>query len=100
MPRPYKIPLGTVGVTLMCIPPSALLCVVLAIASLKVMIVSITAVVIGFLFYPGLGYLKKKNWMRFSSSPSLPENLDQRDVAAYANQHVEGAAELLLGYVE
>lgn len=100
MPRPYKVPLGTVGVTLMCIPPSALLCVVLAIASLKVMIVSITAVVIGFLFYPGLGYLKKKNWMRFSSSPCLPETLDQREVVSYANQNVDGAAELLLGHGE
>lgn len=100
MPRPYKIPLGTVGVTLMCIPPSVLLCVVLAIASLKVMIVSITAVVIGFLFYPGLEYLKNKNWMRFSSSSSLPENIERRGVAACADQNVDGASEHLLGHGE
>lgn len=100
MPRPYKIPLGTVGVTLMCIPPSVLLCVVLAIASLKVMIVSITAVVIGFLFYPGLEYLKNKNWMRFSSSSSLPENIERRGVAACADQYVDGASEHLLGHGE
>lgn len=100
MPRPYKIPLGTVGVTLMCIPPSALLCVVLAIASLKVMIVSITAVLIGFLFYPGLEYLKNKNWMRFSSSPSHPENIERRCVAACADQNVDGASEHLLGHGE
>lgn len=100
MPRPYKIPLGTVGVILMCIPPSALLCVVLAIASLKVMIVSITAVLIGFLFYPGLEYLKNKNWMRFSSSPSLPENIERRCVAACADQNVDGASEHLLGHGE
>lgn len=100
MPRPFKIPLGTVGVTLMCIPPSALLCVVLAIASLKVMIVSITAVLIGFLFYPGLEYLKNKNWMRFSSSPSRPENIERRCVAACADQNVDGASEHLLGHGE
>lgn len=100
MPRPYKIPLGTVGVTLMCIPPSALLCVVLAIASLKVMIVSITAVLIGFLFYPGLEYLKNKNWMRFSSSPSHPENIERRCVAACADQNVDGASEHLLRHGE
>lgn len=100
MPRPYKIPLGTVGVTLMCIPPSVLLCVVLAIASLKVMIVSITAVVIGFLFYPGLEYLKNKNWMRFSIIPSLPDNLEQRGVTACADQNVDGASEHLLGHGE
>lgn len=100
MPRPFKIPLGTVGVTLMCIPPSALLCVVLAIASLKVMIVSITAVLIGFLFYPGLEYLKNKNWMRFSSSPSHPENIERRCVAACADQNVDGASEHLLRHGE
>uniref|UniRef100_A0A0D6R609 Amino acid permease/ SLC12A domain-containing protein n=1 Tax=Araucaria cunninghamii TaxID=56994 RepID=A0A0D6R609_ARACU len=76
MPRPYKIPLGTVGATLMCIPPAVLLCLVLVVASLKVMLVSIGAIIIGFLLYPALGYLKKKNWMRFSVSMELDPNGD------------------------
>ncbi|GLJ26660.1 hypothetical protein SUGI_0518590 [Cryptomeria japonica] len=76
MPRPYKIPLGTVGIVLMCIPPSALLCTVLLVASLKVMVVSITAIIIGFLLYPGIESLKKRGWMRFSTTRALSANGD------------------------
>ncbi|KAK8479161.1 hypothetical protein V6N13_133232 [Hibiscus sabdariffa] len=52
--RPYKIPLGTVGSILMCIPPTILICVVLALSSLKVAVISLIAVLIGLIMQPGL----------------------------------------------
>lgn len=70
--RPYKIPLGTVGVILMCIPPTILICVVLALASAKVMIVSLIAVAIGLVMHPALAYCDKKRWLKFSVSNNLP----------------------------
>ncbi|WOK99056.1 putative polyamine transporter [Canna indica] len=73
VPRPYKIPLGTVGCTLMLVPPTLLIIVVLALSSLKVALVSFGAVVVGLVMQPGLKYVEKKGWLRFSVSPDLPE---------------------------
>ncbi|XP_042506120.1 probable polyamine transporter At1g31830 isoform X1 [Macadamia integrifolia] len=71
--RPFKIPVGTVGAILICIPPTALICVVLALASLKVMVVSLAAVVIGLVMQPGLKYIEKKKLVKFSESSDLPD---------------------------
>lgn len=71
--RPYKIPVGTVGSILMCIPPTVLICVVLALASLKVMVVSLIAVAFGLILQPCLTYTDKKKWLRFSISSNLPD---------------------------
>ncbi|KAB5561488.1 hypothetical protein DKX38_006445 [Salix brachista] len=70
-PRPYKIPVGTVGAILICIPPTLLILVVLALASLKVMAISSVAVIIGLIMQPCLGYAEKKRWFRFSKSSDL-----------------------------
>lgn len=72
-PRPYKIPLGTVGATLMCIPPTILICIVLALSSLKVFVVSIGAIAIGFMINPLLKHVEKKGWLKFSTSNELPD---------------------------
>ncbi|OWM80446.1 probable polyamine transporter At1g31830 isoform X2 [Punica granatum] len=71
--RPYKIPIGTVGSILMCIPPTVLLLVVVALASHKVMALSLLAVVVGLVLEPCLRYTEKKHWVRFSISSDLPE---------------------------
>ncbi|KAJ4952787.1 hypothetical protein NE237_029619 [Protea cynaroides] len=71
--RPFKIPVGTVGAILMCIPPTALICVVLALASLKVMGVSLAAVLVGLVMQPGLKYIEKKKLVKFSVSSDLPD---------------------------
>ncbi|CAK7329450.1 unnamed protein product [Dovyalis caffra] len=70
-PRPYKIPVGTVGAILMCIPPTLLILVVLALASLKVMAISFIAVIIGLIMQPCLKYAEKKRWLRFSKNSNL-----------------------------
>lgn len=71
--RPYRIPLGTTGAILMLIPPTILICVVLALASFRVLVVSIGAMLIGFVLEPCLKYVEKKRWVRFSISSELPD---------------------------
>ncbi|KAK6159605.1 hypothetical protein DH2020_006919 [Rehmannia glutinosa] len=65
--RPYKVPLGTTGAIVMCIPPTLLILVVLVLASLKVMVVSLFAILIGLALQPCLKYSEKKRWLRFSN---------------------------------
>ncbi|XP_008460416.2 probable polyamine transporter At1g31830 isoform X1 [Cucumis melo] len=85
--RPYKIPVGTAGSILMCIPPTILICIVLALSTVKVMIVSLAAVAIGLLLQPGLKYVEKKRWLKFSVSADLPDlhfaNRDRPDTLVY-----------------
>ncbi|KDP33289.1 hypothetical protein JCGZ_13076 [Jatropha curcas] len=69
--RPYKIPVGTVGAILICIPPTLLILVVLALASLKVIAISIIAVVLGLVMQPCLTYAESKRWFRFSYNSDL-----------------------------
>ena len=71
--RPYKIPVGTIGAILMCIPPTILICIVLALSTLKVFLVSIGAVVIGLVMQPCLKYVERKRWIKFSVNSDLPD---------------------------
>ncbi|XP_077235543.1 putative polyamine transporter At1g31830 isoform X2 [Tasmannia lanceolata] len=71
--RPYKIPVGTAGAILLCMPPTVLICVVLALASFKVMVISLLAVLIGLVMQPFLKYIEKKRWVRFSINSDLPD---------------------------
>lgn len=71
--RPFKIPLGTVGSVLMCIPPTVLLLLVVVLASRKVMALSLFAVAVGLVLEPCLRYIEKTRSLRFSISPNLPE---------------------------
>ncbi|KAL9370639.1 hypothetical protein Peur_035779 [Populus x canadensis] len=71
-PRPYKIPVGTVGAILICIPPTLIILVVLALASLKAMAISIIVVIIGLIMQPCLDHAKNKSSkMRMRCYPSL-----------------------------
>jgi len=79
--RPYKIPLGTIGAVLMIIPPALLIVVVMALASFKVMAVSIMAMIVGFVLQPCLVYVEKKRWLRFSISGDLPDLPDSQEAA-------------------
>ncbi|XP_051138403.1 probable polyamine transporter At1g31830 isoform X2 [Andrographis paniculata] len=64
--RSYKVPLGTAGIILMCIPPTILILVVLALASFKVMAISLVAIFVGLVLEPCLKYSEEKRWFRFS----------------------------------
>ncbi|MQL75685.1 hypothetical protein Taro_008058 [Colocasia esculenta] len=85
-PRPYRIPLGTSGCILMLIPPTILICVVLLLSSVKVMIVSVVALLIGFILQPCLKHVEKRRWVRFSVSSDLPDLIaDEHGNAAEAS---------------
>ncbi|XP_004290748.1 PREDICTED: probable polyamine transporter At1g31830 isoform X1 [Fragaria vesca subsp. vesca] len=73
LPRPYKIPFGNIGAILICIPPTVLILVVLALASLKIMAISIAAAVVGLVLQPCVEYMKKKRWYDFSGSFDNPD---------------------------
>lgn len=70
--RPYRVPLGTVGVVLMLLPASGLLLLVMFIASWKTVIFSATISAVGFLAYPALQHAKAKRWLQFSESKMIP----------------------------
>ncbi|KAF7063104.1 hypothetical protein CFC21_069634 [Triticum aestivum] len=80
--RPFRIPLGTVGSVLMIVPPTILIVVVMALASFKVMAVSVLAVLVGFALQPALVYMEKKRWLRFSVREDLPDLLESSSGAA------------------
>ncbi|ESQ33643.1 hypothetical protein EUTSA_v10007456mg [Eutrema salsugineum] len=71
--RPYKIPIGTVGSILMCVPPTILIFAVAALSSLKVAAVSFVMLIIGFLMHPCLNHMDRKRWLKFSISSDLPD---------------------------
>lgn len=75
--RPYKIPGGTVGAVLMCIPPTILIGVVLYFSTLKVLVISLIAVAIGLVMQPCLKYAEKKRWMKFSQNSELTDINDE-----------------------
>lgn len=70
--RSYKIPLGTVGCVVMCIPPVVLICMMLALATPKVIVFSLIAVMIGHLLQYCLQWAERKNWLKFCVSSHLP----------------------------
>ncbi|XP_073045752.1 probable polyamine transporter At1g31830 isoform X2 [Primulina eburnea] len=71
--RPYKIPVGTLGAVLLCIPPTLLILTVLCLASFKVMTLSLIAFAVGLVLQPCLKYSERKQWFRFSISSDLPD---------------------------
>lgn len=69
--RPYRIPLGVTGVTIMCVAPSILVIVVMCIASARTVKFSIVIAVIGAAIHPALEYVKAKEWCKFSVCPDM-----------------------------
>lgn len=66
--RPYRVPLRTLGATMLCLPPTLLLVLVMCLASTKTIIVSGTVMVVGFLIYPAIINAKDRQWLRFNDT--------------------------------
>jgi len=69
--RPYKVLVRKTGAILMCVLPTLLIFVVLALSSFKVFIVSFSTVIIGLVLRPCLKYMEQRRWLRFSVNPNL-----------------------------
>jgi hypothetical protein len=73
--RPYKVPLQTFGVIMLCLPPALMLVLVMCLASVKTFLVSGAVIIMGFLLYPILVHAKDRKWVQFDAEqPPLPLN--------------------------
>ncbi|XP_054792994.1 probable polyamine transporter At1g31830 isoform X1 [Prosopis cineraria] len=83
--RPYKIPGGTTGAILLCIPPTITIGIVLVLSSLKILVISLIAVFIGLVLQPFLKLAEKNGWLRFSMNSELPDFDDQENSHSLMN---------------
>lgn len=88
--RPYKVPLQTFGVTMLCLPPAVLLVLVMCLASLRTFIVSGGVITVGFLFYPALVHAKHRKWTQFNiEQPTAPSDTCQESNSAMSEMYPE-----------
>ncbi|XP_078440163.1 polyamine transporter PUT1-like isoform X2 [Wolffia australiana] len=67
----FRVPLGTGGCVAMLAPPTALIGVVLALSTFKVLAVSLVAVGVGLLLHPLLELARNRRWLRFLPASDL-----------------------------
>jgi amino acid transporter len=98
--RPYRVPLQTFGVMMLCLPPSLMLVLVMCLASVKTFIVSGAVIVTGFLLYPTLVHAKDRKWARFDAEqPPLSPNktpVEGHSGVSQLHQEVQDEAIVLL----
>ncbi|TVU03819.1 hypothetical protein EJB05_50628, partial [Eragrostis curvula] len=89
LPRPYRIPVGTAGAAVMCVPPVALITIVMCLASARTVVVSAAVAVAGVAFYYGVEHAKRREWVEFlapvpqtDSLQGSTEAVDVEDVRA------------------
>lgn len=70
--RPYRVPLNTFGVSMLCLPPSLLVILVMVLAAPKTFLISGVIIVLGFCLYPFLTLVKEKQWARFIPEETRP----------------------------
>lgn len=96
--RPYRVPLQTFGVTMLCFPPAALLVLVMCLASAKTFLISGIIIAVGFLLYPTLLQAKNRRWVKFISEQpeaTLPD-VEDRLVEPQPQEDVPNEAEVRL----
>lgn len=93
--RPYKVPLQTFGVTMLCFLPALLLVFVMYLASATTFIVSGIVIIIGILMYPVLVHAKDRKWTQFDDIEQLVVPLDNLDTPRL-NQEVSDEASVSL----
>ena len=73
LPRPYRIPVGTAGAAVMCVPPVVLITTVMCLASAWTVIVNAVVVAAGVALYYGVEHAKRRAWVEFMAPvPSPP----------------------------
>ncbi|VAI28017.1 unnamed protein product [Triticum turgidum subsp. durum] len=65
LPRPYRIPLGSVGAAVMCVPPVLLIGTVMCLASATTIVVNIIVLAVGVAMYFGVERLKRSGLVEF-----------------------------------
>ncbi|KAJ0076869.1 hypothetical protein Patl1_35652 [Pistacia atlantica] len=91
--RPYKVPLQTFGVTMLCLPPAVLLILVMCLASIRTFMVSGAVIVLGFFLYPTLVHAKDRNWARFDAEQPVAPSFANPEGSSVVSQLYPGADE-------
>ncbi|GJP82727.1 hypothetical protein CLOP_g12972 [Closterium sp. NIES-67] len=91
--RPYRIPVDTMGAALLCLPPSLLLILVMALASRQTVIASSIMASVGLLLYPLLMWAKHHGVLKFTQDPGLPDvALMEEEEGKEGEEGFDGAA--------
>lgn len=95
--RPYKIPLGTFGATMLCLPPAVLLVFVMCLASLRTLMISGLIIFVGLLLYPCLVQAKNRKWTQFDGEELAMASEEDLEGESIESQEVadEAAVSLL-----
>ncbi|KAJ3685511.1 hypothetical protein LUZ61_014675 [Rhynchospora tenuis] len=88
--RPYKIPVNTVGVVVICIPPTVLFVQVMCLASTRILVVTGSMMIFGFVLYFLIAKLKEKEWVKFLTTPLEKTEIDEE---AYVSLLLEGSSD-------
>lgn len=97
--RPYKVPLQTFGVIMLCLPPSLLLVLVMCLASIRTFLVSGVVIVLGFFLYPTVVHAKDRKWARFGTEqPAVPSDniLEAHPIMSQLHQEAADEASVSL----
>ncbi|KAJ4840260.1 hypothetical protein Tsubulata_015423 [Turnera subulata] len=98
--RPYKVPLQTFGVTLLCLPPAILLVLVMCLASVQTFLVSGGVILLGFLLYPALVHARDRKWTKYDTeqpaATSTNEGTEDNLVVSELHQEVADEASVSL----
>lgn len=93
--RPYRVPLNTFGVAMLCLPPSLLVILVMVLATPKTFLISGAIIVLGFCLYPLLTLVKEKRWARFIPEETRPVSVVSSESQLDKEHGDESSASLL-----
>lgn len=97
--RPYKVPLQTFGASMLCLPPTVLLVLVMCLASLRTILVSGSVIILGLFLYPLIVHSRDKKWVRFDTVPqAVPSSdcLENQSIVIQQQQQVADEASISL----
>uniref|UniRef100_A0A0A9PF43 Uncharacterized protein n=1 Tax=Arundo donax TaxID=35708 RepID=A0A0A9PF43_ARUDO len=95
LPRPYRIPVGTIGAAAMCVPPVVLITTVMCLASARTFVVSTAVAVAGVALYYVVEHAKRREWVEFLA-PVPPAESSHGSTTAPNAADVEDARTVLL----
>ncbi|CAL1379456.1 unnamed protein product [Linum trigynum] len=93
--RPYRVPLGTFGAIMLCLPPAVLLVLVMCLATLRTFLISGAVIAVGFILYPTLLHAKNRKWVEFHAQE--PAAAVAPDAVAEQQQRREIVEEAAVG---
>ncbi|XP_078160799.1 putative polyamine transporter At3g13620 [Carex rostrata] len=86
--RPYRVPLGTTGLCIMCLFPSVLLCYVIALASRRVFVLSAVLTTMGIVMHFLMRYCRSSGLLKFTDSErEVEEEREERIVLGHEEEN-------------